>query len=86
MDSTVCGMTPSSAATTKTAMSVTFAPRARSAVNASWPGVSRKVISRAAVLDLIGADVLRDAAGLRLDDGALAIASSSVVFRGRRGP
>ena len=42
--STVCGMTPSSAATTITAMSVTFAPRARMAVKASWPGVSRKVI------------------------------------------
>ena len=27
-------------------MSVTFAPRARMAVNASWPGVSRKVIFR----------------------------------------
>ena len=27
-------------------MSVTFAPRARMAVNASWPGVSRKVILR----------------------------------------
>ena len=33
--SMVCGMTPSSAATTSTAMSVTFAPRARMAVNAS---------------------------------------------------
>ena len=43
--SSVCGLTPSSAATTITAMSVTFAPRARIAVNASWPGVSRKVIS-----------------------------------------
>ena len=40
----VCGFTPSSAATTITAMSVTLAPRARMAVNASWPGVSRKVI------------------------------------------
>ena len=39
-------MTPSSAATTSTAMSVTFAPRARMAVNASWPGVSRKVMRR----------------------------------------
>ena len=39
-------MTPSSAATTSTAMSVTFAPRARIAVNASWPGVSRNVILR----------------------------------------
>ena len=36
-------MTPSSAATTITATSVTLAPRARMAVNASWPGVSRKV-------------------------------------------
>ena len=44
MDSTVCGITPSSAATTSTAMSVTLAPRARMAVNASWPGVSRNVI------------------------------------------
>ena len=40
--SSVWGMTPSSAATTTTAMSVTRAPRARIAVNASWPGVSRK--------------------------------------------
>ena len=40
--SSVWGITPSSAATTTTAMSVTFAPRARMAVNASWPGVSRK--------------------------------------------
>ena len=46
IDSMVCGMTPSSAATTSTAMSVTFAPRARRAVNASWPGVSRKVMRR----------------------------------------
>ena len=44
--SMVCGMTPSSAATTSTAMSVTWAPRARMAVNASWPGVSMKVIRR----------------------------------------
>jgi hypothetical protein len=44
--SIVCGMTPSSAATTMTATSVILAPRARMAVNASWPGVSRKVISR----------------------------------------
>ena len=33
--SIVCGITPSSAATTRTTMSVTFAPRARMAVNAS---------------------------------------------------
>ena len=42
MASSVWGMTPSSAATTMIAMSVTRAPRARMAVNASWPGVSRK--------------------------------------------
>ncbi len=46
MASTVCGMTPSSAATTSTTMSVTLAPRARMAVKASWPGVSRKVTWR----------------------------------------
>ncbi len=43
--SSVCGLTPSSAATTMTAMSVTRAPRARIAVKASWPGVSRNVTS-----------------------------------------
>jgi hypothetical protein len=42
MASFVCGMTPSSAATTSTTMSVTLAPRARICVNASCPGVSRK--------------------------------------------
>ena len=41
--SMVCGMMPSSHATTRTTMSVTFAPRFRISVNASWPGVSRKV-------------------------------------------
>ncbi|MCY1294188.1 hypothetical protein D9M68_587700 [compost metagenome] len=39
----VCGITPSSAATTRMTMSVAWAPRARIAVNAAWPGVSRKV-------------------------------------------
>ncbi len=42
--SIVCGITPSSAATTSTTMSVTDAPRERIAVNASWPGVSMNVI------------------------------------------
>ena len=46
MASMVCGMTPSSAATTSTMTSVTWAPRARMAVKASWPGVSMKVIWR----------------------------------------
>ena len=46
IDSTVCGMTPSSAATTSTAMSVACVPRARIEVNASWPGVSRNVMVR----------------------------------------
>ena len=44
--SVVCGFTPSSAATTSTTRSVVSAPRARMAVNASWPGVSMKVILR----------------------------------------
>ena len=43
MASIVCGMMPSSAATTRITMSVTWAPRARMAVKASWPGVSKKV-------------------------------------------
>jgi len=43
MASTVWGITPSSAATTMAAMSVTLAPRARIAVNAAWPGVSMNV-------------------------------------------
>ena len=42
----VWGMTPSSAATTRMTMSVASAPRARMAVNASWPGVSMKVRAR----------------------------------------
>ena len=70
--SIVCGMTPSSAATTSTTMSVTLAPRARIAVKAAWPGVSMKVILLAVRLDLIGADVLGDAAGLAGDDVGLA--------------
>ena len=49
MASMVCGMTPSSAATTSTMTSVTWAPRARMAVNASWPGVSMNVIWRSSI-------------------------------------
>ncbi len=37
---------PSSAATTRMTISVTWAPRARMEVKASWPGVSMKVIWR----------------------------------------
>ena len=43
--SMVCGIIPSSAATTSTAISVAIAPRLRIEVNAACPGVSRKVIS-----------------------------------------
>ena len=46
MASRVWSMTPSSAATTRMTMSVTWAPRARMEVKASCPGVSMKVISR----------------------------------------
>ena len=44
MASTVWGITPSSAATTRITMSVTCAPRARMAVKAAWPGVSMNVM------------------------------------------
>ena len=44
MASIVCGITPSSAATTKMVISVTDAPRARIEVKAACPGVSKKVI------------------------------------------
>ena len=58
-----------------------LAPRARMAVNASWPGVSRKVILRPLTFDLVGADVLRDAAGLALDHARVSrMASSKVVL------
>ena len=71
--SIVCGMTPSSAATTSTTMSVTLAPRARIAVKAAWPGVSMKVILAAVGRGhLIGADVLGDAARFARDDIGLA--------------
>ena len=73
MASTVCGMTPSSAATTRMTMSVTLAPRARIAVKAAWPGVSRKVIFwPPCQLHLIGADMLGDAAGFARDHVGLA--------------
>ena len=49
MASRVCGITPSSAATTRMTMSVALAPRARIAVKASCPGVSRKVTMPRAV-------------------------------------
>ena len=42
--SSVWGIKPSSAATTRIAMSVTFAPLSLIFENAAWPGVSRKVI------------------------------------------
>jgi len=45
-------MTPSSAATTSTTMSVQPAPRARMAENASWPGVSMNTMSPLATLTL----------------------------------
>ena len=72
MASLVCGITPSSAATTRMTMSVAPAPRARIAVNASWPGVSRNTIVPRRRLHLVRADVLRDAAGFAAGDVRLA--------------
>ena len=43
IDSTVWGFTPSSAATTKTTISVNLDPLALISVNAAWPGVSINV-------------------------------------------
>ena len=53
-------------------MSVTFAPRERMAVNASWPGRIEEGDSVLAALDRVGADVLGDAAGLARRDAGLA--------------
>ena len=53
-------------------MSVTLAPRARISVNASWPGVSRNTMLRSLTVHVIGADVLRDAAGFALGDARFA--------------
>ena len=50
MASTVCGITPSSAATTSTTISVTRAPLALMVVNASCPGVSMKTIFLLSIL------------------------------------
>ena len=70
--SIVCGITPSSAATISTTMSVTWAPRARIFENAAWPGVSMNVISCPSVIDLVRTDVLGDAAGLAGHDVGVA--------------
>ena len=56
MASIVWGMTPSSAATTRMAISVACAPRILMAVNASWPGVSRNVI-RWSLIDTVYAPI-----------------------------
>ena len=65
MASIVCGMTPSSAATTSTTMSVTLAPRARIAREGGVAGRVEEGDALAVVQPhLIGADVLGDAAVL----------------------
>ncbi|CPS18164.1 Uncharacterised protein [Chlamydia trachomatis] len=50
--SMVCSLIPSSPATTKTTISQTSAPLALIAEKASWPGVSRTVISPTGVVHL----------------------------------
>ena len=60
--SMVCGMTPSSAATTSTTTSVALAPRARMAVNAAWPGRIEERDHAFRRFHVVRADVLRDAA------------------------
>ena len=53
-------------------MSVACAPRARMAVNASWPGRVDERDRLAVALDLVRADVLGDPAGFARDDVRLA--------------
>ena len=85
--SRVCGITPSSAETTRMTMSVTFAPRARMTVNASWPGVSMKVMGLPILLDRVSTDVLSDAAGFaRGHIGCRESSPAASSCRGRRDP
>ena len=70
--SCVCGITPSSAATTRMTMSVTLAPRARINVKRFVARRVEKDDLAAADLHRIRADVLRDAARLALGDLRLA--------------
>ena len=61
----VCGITPSSAATTSTTMSVTLAPRdAHGGERLVARGVDEGDAVAGGQLHLIGADMLGDAAGL----------------------
>ena len=53
-------------------MSVTLAPRARRLVKASWPGVSMKTMDPRRRFQLVGADLLGDAAGLLFGHARLA--------------
>jgi hypothetical protein len=62
-------------------MSVTWAPRARMALNAAWPGVSEEGDLVPVLGDhLISADVLGDPAGLADTTLVLRSASSSEVL------
>src|SRR5262249_13498821 len=72
MASSVCGITPSSAATTMTAMSVTLAPRARILVKASWRGGAVEGYRLAVVPPPPGPDPLGGPACLGIDDVAAA--------------
>ena len=62
MASLVCGMT-SSSATTRITMSVAWAPRARMAVKASCPGVSKEGHHAAWRFHVVCTDMLGNAAG-----------------------
>ena len=65
--SRVCGMTPSSAATTRSAKSMPVAPASMLLTNRSWPGTSTKPRTRAVRRRHVGeAEVDGDAAGLLL--------------------
>ena len=70
--STVCGMTPSSAATTMTTMSVTFGAAGAHRGERLVAGGVEEADRLAVVVDLVGADVLGDPAGLAGGDLGLA--------------
>ena len=71
--SSVCGITPSSAATTSTTMSVTLrAAGAHRGERLVARRIDERDLAGRATCDLVGADVLRDAAGLAGRDVGLA--------------
>ena len=63
------------------------APRARMFVKAACPGVSKKVIVFAVVLDLVSPDVLRDSTSFTRSNVVSAVSGQATLSsRGQRDP